>query len=32
MDYAFDFVTQHGGIELERDYPYTGARSGGPCG
>jgi hypothetical protein len=24
MDFAFEFVAKHGGIELEKDYPYTG--------
>ena len=25
MDYAFDFITASGGLELEADYPYAGA-------
>lgn len=24
MDFAFDFIVENGGIDTERDYPYTG--------
>ncbi|KIZ03186.1 hypothetical protein MNEG_4768 [Monoraphidium neglectum] len=26
MDFAFEFIHEHGGIEYEEDYPYTGER------
>lgn len=29
MDNAFKWISEHGGIESEEDYPYTGV--GGKC-
>ena len=29
MDFAFDFIIKNGGIDTEKDYPYTvGGRAG----
>jgi hypothetical protein len=32
MDFAFDFVQSHGGIEYEDDYPYKGGGEQTLCG